>query len=146
MLKVLFGDSIEGSIIYPDRSFTSLYEPSWLDSDFARSMVEGVDKSKVNSPYSIISPVFGNMSPFMLSGSVKALLILLNTDYVVDGDTMGDNCAPWLLEIGKIKDCEITLSYFMPIKPTKTNKVLILNDNSIVSTERDFIDKHLDFF
>ena len=40
-------------------------------------MVLDVDKSRIVAPYYIDSPVFGQISPFMLSGGIKPLQISL---------------------------------------------------------------------
>ena len=144
MLKVWLGSEREHTLLYIDRSFKSLYKDTWVSSQLAKDFIKDIDKSVVNSPYSIISPVFGNMSPFMLSKGSKGLLILLNTDRVIDADAIGENCAPWLVKIGKIKDCEIDLSYFMPIDPDG-DEVLILNDNTVVTTRKEMRKKQLQY-
>ena len=53
---------------------------------------------------------------------------------------MGSNCAKWLVEIGKRKDIEIDLNYFMDIDPDG-NEVYIVNDGSTVSTKIGFLEK-----
>lgn len=79
MLKVLLGIS-DKTILNVDRAFKVVFKPEWLDDPMVKDMILDVDKSKVLSGYAIESPVLGVISPFMLSGGVKALMMMLKTD------------------------------------------------------------------
>lgn len=72
------------------------------------------------------------------------MIVLLKTSRIVSGDSMGSNCAKWLVEIGKRKDIEINLNYFMDIDPDG-NEVYIVNDGSAVSTKIGFLEKELEY-
>ncbi len=93
--------------IDPDNAFKYTFRPEWLESDFAKRMVKIIDKSEVISPYCINSPIFGQISPFMLSGGVKALLLMLNMDSYMYVGAMGDNCLPFVVEMSKFKDVHL---------------------------------------
>ena len=61
----------------------------------------------------INSPVLGQIPPERLSGGVKTLLLILNEpDRIFNASTCGDNCAKWILEIGRIKDVTINLKTY----------------------------------
>lgn len=144
MFRLYLGPKREDTRGDTKRVFRANFTPEWLESDLAKAMVLGVDKSKVLSPYCIESPVLGQIAPDVLSGGVKILLILLNTDIKMDLTRCGENCAEWLLKIGKIKDFEGDLDYYMPIDP-KGQDIFIVNDKSIVNTKEDLINKMLDY-
>lgn len=41
--------------------FKNTFRPEWLSSDLAKEMIFDVDKSVVESPYCIMSPIFGQL-------------------------------------------------------------------------------------
>lgn len=66
-------------------------------------------------------PSFGQISPFILSGSVKALIMMLKTDYQMWATSCGDNCAKWILRIAEEKEkqweeLEICLEHYMDFR------------------------------
>ena len=124
--------------------FRNIYEDLWSNDDLVKRMILDVDKSIVKSPSCIESPVLGQIPPEYLSGGVKSLIVLLKTSRIASGDSMGSNCAKWLVEIGKRKDIEIDLNYFMNIDPNG-NEVYIVNDGSAVSTKIGFLEKELEY-
>ena len=81
---------------------------------FRRIVNKDVDKSEVISPNHIESPVLGGMTAKQLSGGVKTLLLALNKpELFLNASTGGDNCAKWLLEIGKINNVKVNLGHIM---------------------------------
>ncbi len=53
-------------------------------------------------PHNIVSKQLGSITPLELSGGVKTLLLVRNLpNMVFNASTCGDNCARWLLKIGK---------------------------------------------
>lgn len=96
-----------------DRYFNFNYEDEWFDDPLVKEMVLDVDKSVVENPYCIKSPVLGQIPPTKLSGGVKALIVMLKTDEEVWATSCGDNCAKWIIEISKIKDLTIVLEHYM---------------------------------
>lgn len=112
MLRITFNEN-KNTQYRVDDVFKSLFIPDWLEDSLVKEMVEDVDKSKVLSPYCIQSPVLGQISPYMLSGGVKALILMLKTDYEIWASACGDNCAKWILEIANKKDLTICLENYM---------------------------------
>ena len=93
---------------------TNSYEPEWLEAELAKKMIKDIDDSEVLSGECINSPVLGQIPPERLSGGVKTLLLILNEpDRIFKASTCGDNCAKWILEIGRIKDVTINLRHMM---------------------------------
>lgn len=92
MLSVIFGNCDE-SIYAPAAFFDVNFEPSWLDNELARSIIQDVDKSEVKSGYCIESPILGQIPPQMLAGGTKALLLMINyPDKIFNASACGDNC------------------------------------------------------
>lgn len=80
-------------------------------------MVRDVDSSTVESAHAISSPVLGVIAPERLSGGVKALIIMYKEpELIVNASACGNNCAKWILEIGKRQDITIRLGYEMGFK------------------------------
>jgi hypothetical protein len=102
-------------------------------------MIKDVDKSIVVGPHMIESPVLGAISPRELSGGVKTL-ILINKDNekIFNASTCGDNCAKWLLEMGKDRDIVINLRHLMDFGE-KEFEIEILNNQQIVRNMKEFV-------
>lgn len=115
MLNIIYGEIEEQNYIFdPDTFFNNTYEDEWITDKLSIKIIKDVDKSEVIGPHLIESPVLGPISQKELSGGVKTL-ILINNDlnHIFNASACGDNCAKWLLEIGKVKDVTIRLGYFM---------------------------------
>lgn len=136
MLKVLLGIS-DKTILNVDRAFKVVFKPEWLDDPMVKDMILDVDKSKVLSGYAIESPVFGVISPFMLSGGVKALMMMLKTDYEMWGTACGDNCAKWILKIAEMKDIIVSFEHLMNFP--EDIKAEIINTGKIVNNDMEFM-------
>ena len=101
MLNIFFGDMPE-AIYNTEVYFKNTYQDQWLEDDFAKRVIEKVDKSKVLDTHLIKSPVLGLIPPVMLSGGTKTLLLIKNNpDLVFNASTCGDNCARFILELAR---------------------------------------------
>ena len=109
MLTIIYGD-VENSIYNTNVYFKNTYEPEWLETELAKQMIKDVDGSDVVSGECINSSVLGQIPPERLSGGVKTLLLILNEpDRIFNASTCGNNCAKWILEIGKQQDVTIKM-------------------------------------
>ena len=98
------------------------------------------DKSDVLSGECINSPVLGQIPPERLSGGVKTLLLILNEpDKIFNASTCGDNCAKWLLEIGRQKDVTINLRHMMGFGKETEFSIKIKNNGKIVQSMKELI-------
>lgn len=101
MLNIFFGDMPE-AIYNTEVYFKNTYQDQWLEDDFAKRVIEKVDKSQVLDTHLIKSPVLGLIPPVMLSGGTKTLLLIKNNpDLVFNASTCGDNCARFILELAR---------------------------------------------
>lgn len=128
MLNIFFGnmpDAVYNTEVY----FKNTYDSDWLTDDFAKKIIKSIDKSTVLSSNAIDSPVLGIIPPTQLAGGTKTLLLIKNCpDMIFNASTCGDNCARFLLELGKNSDITINLRHIMDFGKRKFT-VHILNNN-----------------
>ena len=139
MLTIIYGDAPQ-SVYNTNVFFKNTYEPEWFETDIAKKMIKDVDDSDVLSGECINSPVLGQIPPERLSGGVKTLLLILNEpDRVFNASTCVDNCAKWLLEIGKQKDVTVNLRHMMSFGKDTKFDIRIANGGEIVHSMKELI-------
>ncbi len=139
MLTVIYGDA-SGSIYNTSVYFKNTYEPEWLETELAKKIIRDIDSSEVLSGECISSPVLGQIPPERLSGGTKTLLLMLNEpDKIFNASTCGDNCAKWILEIGKRQDVTINLRHLMGFGKDTEFEIRIENSGEIVHSMKELI-------
>ena len=139
MLTIIYGD-VENSIYNTNVYFKNTYEPEWLETELAKQMIKDVDGSDVVSGECINSSVLGQIPPERLSGGLKTLLLILNEpDRIFNASTCGNNCAKWILEIGKQQDVTINLRHMMSFGKDTQFDIKIKNGNEMVHSMRELI-------
>ena len=132
MLNIYFGEMPE-AIYNTNVYFNNTYKDSWITNQLTKDIIKAVDKSDVIDENTIMSPLFGNMSPKRLSGGVKTLiLIAFDKEKIFNASTCGDNCAEWILKIAEKRKVIINLHHLMDFG-SKSFKAKILNTNKIIS-------------
>lgn len=139
MLTIIYGD--ESNCVYNTNVyFKNMYEPEWFETELAKQIVREVDDSEVLSSECIQSPVLGQIPPERLSGGVKTLLLILNEpEKIFNASTCGDNCAKWILEIGKREDVTINLRHMMDFGKDTVFEIKIKNGGEIVHSMKELI-------
>lgn len=113
MLKVYFGD-MPDAVYNTSVFFKNRYKKEWITRPRTMEMIRDVDSSEVLGSGAIDSPVMGIIPPTSLSGGVKVLILIDNMpDMVFNASNCGDNCAAWLLRMGKEKDVTVNLRHIM---------------------------------
>ncbi|MDR1644157.1 MAG: DUF4869 domain-containing protein [Clostridiales bacterium] len=113
MLNIWLGNC-DISVYDMDVAFEYYQEDGWFTDPYVIGMVKDVDKTELISHRLAYDYMGDPMNPRELSGGVKALILLYMIDnIIIDGNMMGNNCARWILDIGKRRDCYITLCYFL---------------------------------
>ncbi|MBR1711027.1 MAG: DUF4869 domain-containing protein [Clostridia bacterium] len=131
MLSIYYGE-MENVVYNTSVYFKFNYEPEWLSDPDVVEMVKDVDKSVVLGNGAIDSPVLGVIAPSALSGGLKALILIDKVpEKVFNASNCGDNCAKWLLRIGKEKDITINLRHLMDFGQEEF-EALIINTGDIV--------------
>jgi hypothetical protein len=111
----------------------------------AKEIIKSVDKSEVIDAKTILSPIFGNMSPKKLSGGVKTLLLIANDKTkIFNASTCGDNCAEWILKIAQDRKVEINLYHLMDFGK-KEFKIKVLNTGKIVKNMGELVSEAGEF-
>ena len=102
-------------------------------------MIRDVDKSEVVSANVIESPVLGSISPLMLSGGAKTLMLVkFDRKHVFNASTCGDNCAKWLLRIAEDRKVVVNLHHVMDFGKDDF-KIRIMNSGVIVTNMLDLL-------
>ncbi len=128
MLKIVFGD-VPNSIYHPPTYFDNRYEDEWITDPLAVKMIKDIDKSDVVGVHLIESPVLGPISTKEISGGVKTLILMAfdTSGKIFNASACGDNCAKWIVELGKRKDLTINLHHVMDFSSVGTFDAVILN-------------------
>jgi len=138
MLNIYFGDmpeAIYNTAVY----FRNSYEDKWITKDLSIAMIKDVDKSEVVGAHAISSPVLGTISPELLSGGVKTLLLIMNDhNKVFNASTCGDNCAKWILKIAEERKVVINLRHIMEFGE-EDFKIRVINTGRIVHNMKELI-------
>lgn len=138
MLNVYFG-SMPKAIYDTATYFKNSYQDRWITDDLSKEIIEDVDKSKVVSANSIESPVLGTISPLLLSGGVKTLLLVkYDRAHIFNASTCGDNCSKWLLRLAKDRKVTVNLYHVMDFGKNEF-KIKVLNSGVIVKNMHDLI-------
>ncbi len=136
MLTIHFGENKD--MKYGPTWFNYNYDPAWLKDPFIQEMIQGVDHSSYVDGLVIDSPVLGPIPPERLSGGLKTLIMIFEKpELIFNATSCGENCAPWLLEIGKRKDVTINLEYLMPFEPPF--EIMIQNEGRLVTNAEDYL-------
>ena len=139
MLSIFFGDMPE-AIYNTNVYFQNQYRDDWLTKPLSKEIIQDVDKSEVVSANLIDSPVLGAISPKELSGGVKTLLLMENdkSGKVFNASTCGDNCAKWILQLGKQGKLVINLRHLMDFGSGEF-KIKVLNTGRIVRNMKELV-------
>ena len=142
MLTIIFGDYKEANYISnPDMFFDNTYEDKWLESDLAKDIVKDIDKSDLEGPNLVVSPVLGSIPVTRISGGAKTLIqIAFYSDHIFNASACGDNCAKWLLKIGNDKDIVVRMGHVMHF-PEESFDIKIANTGDIVHTPYELVEK-----
>ena len=138
MLNIYFGDMPE-AIYNTNIYFNNTYKDKWITEPLSKDIIRNVDRSEVIDEKTILSPIFGNMSPKKLSGGVKTLLLIAyDKSKIFNASTCGDNCAKWLLKIAADKKVVINLRHLMDFGQDEF-KIRILNTGKIVKNMGELV-------
>ena len=139
MLNIIFG-KIDNVIFNTSVFFKNSYEESWLLEEETQQMILDIDKSKVLGNGAIESPVMGIIPPTSLSGGVKTLILISHiSDRIFNASNCGNNCASWLLKIGKEKNVTVNLRHLMDFGDGSF-ELNVVNKNKIVRSMDELLE------
>lgn len=139
MLNIFLG-KMDDAIYFPPVYFDNQYKDEWITNELSVKMIKDVDRSSVIGERLIDSPVLGPISTKELSGGVKTLILMAfdDTGKVFNASACGDNCAKWILEIGKLKDLTINLRHIIEFGDEEF-EIRILNTGETIHNMLEFI-------
>ena len=145
MLSIYLGD-MNDAIYHPPTFFDNRYEEEWITEPLSIDMIKDVDQSEVVGTRLIQSPVLGPISTKELSGGVKTLILMAFDDSgkVFNASACGDNCAKWILQIGKMKDITINLRHVMDFGEGEFD-IKILNTGNVVHNMQELTDVAVEY-
>ena len=139
MLSIFYGD-LKEAVYNTAAYFKYDYEDDWITNPFVREMIADVDQSTVLDSGVIDSPVLGKIPPTGLSGGIKTLILVkFDKDKIFNASTCGDNCAKWILEIGKRQDITINLRHMMDFGMNTRFDIVIKNGGEVVHSMKELI-------
>ena len=68
-----------------------------------------------------------------------------NRELIFDATSCGENCAKWIIDMGKRMDLTINLKYLMRFKEYEPFEVYIINTQTIVHTNREYVDVAINY-
>jgi hypothetical protein len=144
MLKILFGETA-GAVYHPPTYFDNRYEDEWITDSLSVQMINDIDKSEVVGAHLIQSPVLGSIPVKDISGGVKTLILMAfdQSGKIFNASACGDNCAKWIVKLGKGKDLTINLHHVMDFSGISDFEALILNTGKIVHSYEEYLKEAL---
>jgi hypothetical protein len=144
MLKILFGEDAE-AVYHPPTYFDNRYEDEWITDSLSVQMIKDIDQSEVVSAHLIQSPVLGAIPVKDISGGVKTLILMAfdQSGKIFNASACGDNCAKWIVELGKEKDLTINLHHVMDFSSISDFEALILNTGKVVHSYEEYLKEAL---
>jgi hypothetical protein len=144
MLHIHFGHLDEEVWCVPG-DFDSACKPNWIDNPISKRIIKGIDNSEVTAGRVIESPVLGQISPRELSGTTKCVISMIFASYMDGkyfcGSLIGDNAAPYILEIARTKDIYMTIVNHFKFPKDMTDKIYVENTKTIVTGYDGYMDE-----
>ncbi len=144
MLKIVFGE-VKNSVYHPPTYFDNQYEDEWITDPLTVAMIKDIDKSDVIGVRLIQSPVLGPISTKEISGGVKTLILMAfdTSGKIFNASACGDNCAKWIVELGKKKDLTINLHHMMDFSSVPSFEAVILNTGITIHSYGEYLEEAL---
>ena len=143
MLSIQFGE-MDNVLHNVETYFNNQFRYEWLEDEFVKELIKDVDKSVVESPECIMSPVLRQIPPTRLSGGTKAVILMKYVpERIVNASNCGDNCAGWILRLGNEMDLTVNLNHIMTFEGEY--EVKILNDGRLVHNMAEMVEAATDY-
>jgi hypothetical protein len=141
---ILFGEAAE-AVYHPPTYFDNRYEDEWITDPLSVQMIKDIDQSEVVGAHLIQSPVLGSIPVKDISGGVKTLILMAfdQSGKIFNASACGDNCAKWIVKLGKEKDLTINLHHVMDFSGISDFEALILNTGKVVHSYEEYLKEAL---
>ena len=149
MLKIHFGrDVFPNEIMDVNGIFDICYENAWLDTDFAKRVIRGIDNTDHIKGGYLESPFWGAMSPDKLSTGCKNVLLMKfynKPGRIFYGTKCGDNCTPYILEIAAEQDLELHLQHAMCFPEDIEFTAYVVENNKYIHSSVEVIEEYFEY-
>lgn len=133
---------IEGYISNTSGYFNVEFEKEWLLDEFNIKALKKIDNVDIIANELLYNEIMGYIPPNFLSTGVKTLILANTLGLKVNGDRMGDNCYPLLVELSKKKDVYIKLTHLPKFEATF--QAVYLNNNRLVNNWKEFANEYFE--
>lgn len=148
MLKIHFGKkTFPKEILQVDQVFDLNVNNDWLNTDFAKRVIKGIDNSEHIVDSYIKSPFWGTIPPQKLSTGCKNVLLMkfYPLSAIFYGTKCGDNCLPYVLEIAQEKDLEVHFQHMMCF-PDAPLEAYIVELDRVVYSSTEVMEAYVDYW
>lgn len=111
----------------PESYFNTFAEESWFNDEWTKNVIRVIDDSECFGMYNIKSKILGGINYQQISAGSKLLIAAKFGKAIFNGNRMGDNCHPLMIELAKEQDIYISLTYY-PTHDVKEFDALIVNN------------------
>lgn len=140
MLYVHIDEAKTSNFILDIDNYFNLYKKKeWFNDPYVKKIIKEIDNTIAVKDEYLESPIFGGMSPERLSTGVKGLILLYETDEIIYGTRMGDNCNKFVFEMSNKKDIHVMLHHCMTPEYHAKFKACFVDTGKIVDNYDDFV-------
>ena len=130
-------------IINPGLWFNSQFYEDFLRDEISQNIVRDIEGAEIIQDV-IRHPVYGSYSPEDLATTTKTLLLIHNRpEFFYNGAMLGENAAKWIQHLAVDKDVHLRIGYLIPF--SQPINMRVVNDGSLVSSEKEYREKQLAF-
>lgn len=133
-------------------TFRINYQPTWVDDNLSRKLLEEVERVKVESPWCLHHYAYGQISPYMISSGVQHLLLMrhcpnLRKTHMFDCAYFGDNCAPYIQLMAQEIDIDLYVDRYVKWDNNLLSKYPIVSyfSKKYLYSFSEFIDDECDW-
>jgi hypothetical protein len=148
MLNLFIG-SIKGALYPSGGWFDNQVDKSVILSDFSKLVIRDLNQCTVISDSMIALGINskgedGLMTPYELSGEVKALLVLMYTDMIVDLASISGRSLPYIGEISRVRNATVCTNEARTlIDGENITELHVLNDDSYITSQEELNKKFI---
>ena len=115
------------------------FEEEWFEDPLVAEIIADVDKSYYKGNQLIINDEMGPIPPERLSEGIQTLICIYKMpDLMYNATKCGENCAKWLVEIGRREDVTVNLRYYLSFDDCGDIELEILNENKKVYSAEEY--------
>ena len=133
MLNIIFGAVFcPDCVMDPRVWFQRNKMPEWFSDPFAQRIIKDIDEADVLFEEALRDRWGHGMPPDYLCSGTKTLLCIYHSPETwFNGNMMGENCVPYLLEMAKTMDIHVQLEYLMKFENDEDFKWILVDGKPV---------------